>query len=77
MSTPNNQRELTFVEAIREALAEEMRRDSTVVILGEDVAGAGGVFKATNGLLAEFGPKRVIDTPISEAGIAGIAAGLP
>jgi pyruvate dehydrogenase E1 component beta subunit len=76
MSTPNNHRELTFVEAIREALAEEMRRDEAVVLLGEDVAAAGGIFKASAGLLEEFGPQRVLDTPISEAGIAGVAVGL-
>lgn len=76
MSTPNNYRELTFVEAIREALAEEMRRDGAVVLLGEDVAAAGGIFKASAGLLEEFGPQRVLDTPISEAGIAGVAVGL-
>ncbi len=76
MSTPINSREITFVEAIREALAEEMRRDEAVVVLGEDVAAAGGIFKATAGLLAEFGSQRVIDTPISEAGIAGITVGL-
>jgi len=76
MSTPNNQRELTFVEAIREALAEEMRHDEAVVLLGEDVAAAGGIFKASAGLLEEFGPQRVLDTPISEAGIAGVAVGL-
>jgi pyruvate dehydrogenase E1 component beta subunit len=73
---PNNQRELSLAEAIREAIAEEMGRDPSVVLLGEDVAGAGGVFKVTEGLLAEFGPKRVIDTPISEAGMAGLAVGL-
>lgn len=76
MSTPINSREITFVEAIREALAEEMRRDEAVVVLGEDVAAAGGIFKATAGLMAEFGSQRVIDTPISEAGIAGITVGL-
>ena len=74
MSTPND-RELTFVQAIREALFDEMHRDPLVFVIGEDVAGAGGVFKATEGLLAEFGPQRVIDSPISEAGIAGTAVG--
>src|SRR5215510_12808971 len=76
MSTPINSREITFVEAIREALAEEMRRDEAVVVLSEDVAAAGGIFKATAGLMDEFGSQRVIDTPISEAGIAGITVGL-
>jgi pyruvate dehydrogenase E1 component beta subunit len=75
MSTLRDGRELTFAEAIREALAEEMRRDTKVFVLGEDVAGAGGVFKVTDGLLGEFGPKRLIDTPISEAAIVGAAVG--
>jgi pyruvate/2-oxoglutarate/acetoin dehydrogenase E1 component len=69
------QRELTFAEAIREALAEEMRRDPRVVILGEDVAEAGTPFKVLSGLVEEFGTSRVIDTPISEAGFTGVAVG--
>jgi pyruvate dehydrogenase E1 component beta subunit len=69
------QRELTFAQAVREALAEEMRRDSTVHILGEDVAEAGTPFKVLSGLLEEFGPERVVDTPISEAGFTGVAVG--
>src|SRR5260370_33356184 len=68
-------RELTFVQAIREALAEEMRRDPTVCILGEDVAEAGTPFKVLSGLLEEFGKDRVRDTPISEAGFTGLAVG--
>jgi pyruvate dehydrogenase E1 component beta subunit len=68
-------RELTFAEAIREALAEEMRRDPTVVLLGEDVAEAGTPFKVVKGLVEEFGKERVIDTPISEAGFTGLAVG--
>jgi pyruvate dehydrogenase E1 component beta subunit len=68
-------REITYREAIREALREEMRRDGGVFILGEDVAAAGGVFKVTQGLLAEFGPERVIDTPLSESAIVGAAVG--
>ncbi|MFI5342223.1 MAG: alpha-ketoacid dehydrogenase subunit beta [Candidatus Methylomirabilales bacterium] len=68
-------RELTYREAIREALREEMRRDDRVFILGEDVAAAGGVFKVTQGLLAEFGPERVIDTPLSESVLVGAAVG--
>jgi acetoin:2,6-dichlorophenolindophenol oxidoreductase subunit beta len=75
MSTPSDGRELTFGEAIREALAEEMRRDPRVFILGEDVAEAGTPFKVLTGLVQEFGPERVIDTPISEAGITGLAVG--
>lgn len=68
-------RELSYREAIREALREEMRRDERVFLLGEDVADAGGVFKVTLGLLAEFGPNRVIDTPLSESAIMGSAVG--
>lgn len=67
--------ELRMNQAIREALAHEMREDSSVIVLGEDVAAAGGVFKATEGLLEEFGPKRVRDTPISETAILGAAVG--
>src|SRR5512135_2421124 len=68
-------REITFAQAIREALAEEMRRDPDVFILGEDVAEAGTPFKVLTGLVEEFGVARVIDTPISEAGITGLALG--
>ncbi|MGD0544327.1 MAG: alpha-ketoacid dehydrogenase subunit beta [Candidatus Acidiferrales bacterium] len=70
-----NTREITFAEAVREALAEEMRRDSRVFILGEDVAEAGTPFKVLSGLVEEFGTKRVVDTPISEAGFTGLAVG--
>ncbi len=69
------ERELTFAEAIREALAEEMRRDSRVFIMGEDVAEAGTPFKVLSGLVEEFGVKRVIDTPISEPGFSGLGVG--
>ncbi|MGB8010948.1 MAG: alpha-ketoacid dehydrogenase subunit beta [Terriglobales bacterium] len=68
-------REITFAQAIREALAEEMRRDATVCIMGEDVAEAGTPFKVLSGLLEEFGRDRVVDTPISEAGFTGLAVG--
>jgi pyruvate/2-oxoglutarate/acetoin dehydrogenase E1 component len=68
-------RELNFGEAIREALAEELRRDPRVFIIGEDVAEAGTAFKVLNGLVEEFGPKRVIDSPISEPGITGLGVG--
>ncbi len=68
-------RELSFAQAVREALAEEMRRDSRVCILGEDVAEAGTPFKVLSGLVEEFGTERVIDTPISEAGFTGVAVG--
>ncbi|MBI5054030.1 MAG: alpha-ketoacid dehydrogenase subunit beta [Chloroflexi bacterium] len=69
------EREITFAEAIREALAEEMRRDSRVFIVGEDVAEAGTPFKVLSGLVEEFGKDRVIDTPISEPGFTGIGVG--
>jgi len=68
-------RQLTFGQAVREALAEEMRRDPTVFILGEDVAEAGTPFKVLSGLVEEFGTERVMDTPISEAGFTGLAVG--
>ncbi|PYX60728.1 MAG: alpha-ketoacid dehydrogenase subunit beta [Acidobacteria bacterium] len=68
-------RELTFAQAVREALAEEMRRDSRVCIFGEDVAEAGTPFKVLSGLVEEFGTERVVDTPISEAGFTGLAVG--
>jgi pyruvate dehydrogenase E1 component beta subunit len=68
-------RELTFAQAVREALAEEMRRDSRVCIFGEDVAEAGTPFKVLSGLVEEFGAERVMDTPISEAGFTGMGVG--
>jgi len=68
-------RELTLGEAIREALAEELRRDSGVFILGEDIAEAGHPFKVLTGLVSEFGPERILDTPISEAGFTAVAVG--
>jgi pyruvate/2-oxoglutarate/acetoin dehydrogenase E1 component len=69
------ERQLTFAQAVREALAEEMRRDSRVCIFGEDVAEAGTPFKVLSGLVEEFGAERVIDTPISEAGFTGVGVG--
>jgi pyruvate/2-oxoglutarate/acetoin dehydrogenase E1 component len=72
---PESNRELTFAQAVREALAEEMRRDPTVCIFGEDVAEAGTPFKVLSGLVEEFGTGRVVDTPISEAGFTGVAVG--
>ena len=68
-------RELTLGEAVREALSEEMRRDPRVFIMGEDVAEAGTAFKVLSGMVKEFGPERVLDTPISEAGFTGIGVG--
>ena len=69
------ERQITYAEALNEALRQEMRRDSSVYVLGEDVAQIGGLFNVTKGLLDEFGSRRVIDTPISEAAIAGAGIG--
>jgi pyruvate/2-oxoglutarate/acetoin dehydrogenase E1 component len=67
---------MTVIEAVRDALRREMERDERVVVLGEDIGPLGGVFRATDGLLAQFGPERVIDTPMMELGIAGLAVGM-
>lgn len=79
MSAPktkdNSVRQITFSQAVNEALAEEMRRDPHVFIIGEDVAEAGTPFKVLSGLVEEFGPDRVLDAPISEPGFAGIGVG--
>src|ERR687885_191281 len=77
LPTPAAQRQITYVEALNEALREEMRRDPAVFVMGEDVAvwGGGGVFGVTKGLVDEFGPERVRDTPISEEAIAAVAVG--
>jgi acetoin:2,6-dichlorophenolindophenol oxidoreductase subunit beta len=68
-------REISLAQAVNEALAEELRRDPSVFLIGEDVAEAGTPFKVTSGLVEEFGPERVLDSPISEAGITGIGLG--
>lgn len=70
-----SQKKVTYLEAISQAIQEEMRRDEAVFILGEDVGAYGGAFKVSSGLLEEFGPDRVIDTPMSEAAIIGSAVG--
>jgi len=76
MSTSEaNGRVLTFGEAIREALAEELRRDPRVFMIGEDIAEAGTTFKVLDGLVKEFGPERILDSPISEPGITGLGVG--
>lgn len=68
-------REIQFREAIAEAMSEEMRRDESIYLMGEEVAEYNGAYKASKGMLDEFGPKRVIDTPIAELGFAGVAIG--
>src|SRR5438067_13159488 len=68
-------RQIAFREALREAMSEEMRRDSRVFLMGEEVAEYNGAYKVSQGMLAEFGPRRVIDTPISELGFTGIGVG--
>lgn len=68
-------RQITFREALREAMSEEMRRDETVFLMGEEVAEYNGAYKVSQGMLAEFGPRRVIDTPIAELGFAAIGVG--
>src|SRR5438132_3180371 len=67
---------LNLLQAVNDALRTEMRRDPNVVVLGEDVGKFGGVFRATAGLYEEFGPSRVIDTPLAEGGIIGTAIGM-
>ncbi|MDO8545231.1 MAG: alpha-ketoacid dehydrogenase subunit beta, partial [Opitutaceae bacterium] len=66
---------ITYREAVRHALAEELERDENVVVMGEEVAQFNGAYKVTEGLLAKFGPKRIVDTPISEAGFIGLGIG--
>ena len=68
-------RKTTYIQVINEALGEEMRRDPNVFVMGEDVGRYGGLFRVTRNLFDEFGPKRVIDTPISEQGFFGMALG--
>ncbi|MGF1532148.1 MAG: pyruvate dehydrogenase complex E1 component subunit beta [Bernardetiaceae bacterium] len=71
----NTMRTIAFREALREALSEEMRRDTRVFVMGEEVAEYNGAYKVTQGMLDEFGPERVVDTPIAELGFAGIGVG--
>lgn len=68
--------EITLVQAVHDGLREEMRRDERVVVLGEDVGRRGGVFRVTEGFVEEFGEARVLDTPLAECGIAGVAIGM-
>src|ERR1700719_516775 len=75
VEAPAGTRTLTLAQAVNEALSEEMRRDETVFVIGEDVAEAGTPFKVLAGLVQEFGPERVVDQPISEPGITGLGVG--
>ncbi len=75
LTTADRVREITWSQAVCEVLAEELRRDHAVFLIGEDVAEAGTPFKVTAGLVQEFGTDRIVDTPISEAGFAGLAVG--
>jgi acetoin:2,6-dichlorophenolindophenol oxidoreductase subunit beta len=75
MTTATTERKLTTAKAISEAIAQEMERDETVLVMGEDIGVYGGIFGATEGLLDRFGPDRVMDTPISETGFIGAAVG--
>jgi pyruvate dehydrogenase E1 component beta subunit len=68
-------RSIAYREALREAMTEEMRRDDRVFLMGEEVAEYNGAYKVSQGMLAEFGPKRVIDTPISELGFTAVGVG--
>src|ERR1700733_3198771 len=68
-------REIQFREALREAMNEEMRKDDKIYLMGEEVAEYNGAYKVSQGMLDEFGPKRVIDTPISELGFTAVAVG--
>ena len=68
-------RSIAFRDALREAMSEEMRRDDRVYLMGEEVAEYNGAYKVSQGMLAEFGPKRVIDTPIAELGFTAVAVG--
>ncbi|RZK66407.1 MAG: alpha-ketoacid dehydrogenase subunit beta, partial [Pedobacter sp.] len=68
-------RVIQYREALREAMNEEMRKDDKIFLMGEEVAEYNGAYKVSQGMLDEFGPKRIIDTPIAELGFAGIAVG--
>src|SRR4029077_11229304 len=72
---PESTREISFREALREAMSQEMRRDPRLFLVGEEVAQYNGAYKVSQGMLDEFGPQRIIDAPISENGFAGLAVG--
>lgn len=75
VATSTQLREITMAEALREALAEEMNRDATVFLMGEEIGAAGGTFKSFDGLFQQFGPERVVDTPITEESFVGLGVG--
>ena len=75
MSTVMPERVIEYREALREAMSEEMRKDNRVFLIGEEVAQYNGAYKVSKGMLDEFGPRRVIDTPISESGFSGMSIG--
>ena len=75
MTTETGQREMTYLEAISDALRTEMRRDESVICLGQDIGAFGGAFKVTDGFIEEFGASRVLDTPLAENAIIGAAVG--
>ena len=75
MSVATGERSIEFRDALQEAMSEEMRKDDRVFLLGEEVAQYSGAYKVSKGMLEEFGPRRVIDTPISESGFSGMAIG--
>src|ERR1035437_10487111 len=75
MAVETKRRLLTTSKAIAEGIAQEMERDPAVFVMGEDIGAYGGIFGATEGLLAKFGPERIMDTPISETGFIGAATG--
>jgi len=75
MSTVTPERVIEYREALREAMSEEMRKDNRVFLIGEEVAQYNGAYKVSKGMLDEFGPRRVIDTPISESGFSGMSIG--
>ena len=66
-------REIRYLEAVREAMIQEMERDETVFLIGEDIGAYGGAFQVTHGMLDKFGPERILDSPITEIGITGAA----
>ena len=75
MTMPVSKREITYLEAVREAMTQEMERDERVFLIGEDIGQYGGAFGASFGMLEKFGPERILDTPITELALTGAATG--